>query len=121
MKYLGLDVGTKRTGAAFADTKDDILFSLSTIEHTSEEDLLHHVLRIVEDRAIDEIVLGNPLLLSGEEGSQAAFVQSVLNKFLEAGMQCSLLDERYTTPKNAKFDRNAASACQILQVKLSKK
>ena len=121
MRYLGLDIGTKRTGVAFADSEEDILFSLETITHDSEDELLKAVQDLVSERAIDEVVLGYPLLLSGEEGSQVAIVESFGEALERVQIPFSLLDERYTTKKIPEIDSDAAAACQILAVKLGVK
>ena len=121
MKYLGLDVGTKRTGAAFADSKDDILFSLETVYHESEEELIAAVQKLVTRHGVDEVVLGYPLLPGGSGGSQTAIVNSLAKALSDAGIVTSLVDERYTSKKNASFDKDAAAACSILSVKLERK
>jgi len=120
MRYLGLDVGTRRTGAAFADSTDGILFSLETIQHSSAEELLASVLLIIKEKQIDEVVIGLPLLPSGEAGSQAEIVQNFKELLSEEGISCSLLDERYTTSKSREIDKDAASACEILTVWLNR-
>ena len=120
MKYLGLDVGTKRTGVAFADSDDDILISLATIEHASQEELLESVCLLVKERNIDEVIVGLPLLLSGKEGSQAEIVQNFAQKLSQAKIPCSFIDERYTTPKSAQFDPDSAAACAILSIILDR-
>ena len=121
MRYLGLDVGTKRTGVAFADSDQDILFSLETIHHTSEQELIDTVFTLVSKRNIDEVVLGLPVLPSGKHGSQARIVISLQKKLSKNGISTSTVDERYTTAQHANFDKDAASACQILSIKCSRK
>ncbi len=121
MRYLGLDVGTARTGAAFADSEDDILFSLETIHHTSEGELFVMLRKLVTQYAVDEVVLGLPLLPDGSEGKQARMVNSLAKALSDAKIPCSLLDERYTSQKQHTFDSDAAAACQILSVKLKRK
>ena len=121
MRYLGLDVGTKRTGAAFADSDDDILFSLETIHHDSEEELFAVLRELVTQHGVDEVVLGLPLLPDGSEGKQARIVNSLAKALLDAKIPCSLLDERYTSQKKHSFDSDAAAACEILAVKLKRK
>lgn len=121
MKYLGLDIGTARTGVAFADSEDDILFSLETLTHASQEELVEHIATLYKERSIDEVVLGLPLLPSGDEGSQVDIVRSLSEALIAANINHSLLDERYTTPKSSDLDPDAAAACEILAVKLSQK
>lgn len=121
MKYLGLDLGNKRTGVAFADSQDDILFSLETIHHTSTEELVDAIKSFVTQRQIDEVVLGLPLLLGGTEGAQATHTREVAKALEEAKIPYSLLDERYTSGSQRDIDKDAAAACQILAVKLAQK
>jgi putative Holliday junction resolvase len=120
MRFLGLDVGTKRTGMAFADSDDGILFSLETVQHSSQEDLVEQVQSVIAQKQIDEVVLGFPLLLSGKEGSQAKIVLEFQKKLENVGICSSLLDERYTTPKSSEFDKDAASACEIVSIRLQR-
>ena len=119
MKYLGLDLGTKRTGIAFADSDDDILFSLETISHENFEDLLDRIMVLIAEKSIDEVVLGLPLLPSGEEGSQAEIVRNFSAMLSKAQIPHCLVDERYTSQKLKDLDSDAAAACKILQGKLS--
>ncbi len=121
MNILALDVGTVRTGVAFGNSKDDILFSLTTISHTSEDELLNAVQEIIAQKQIEEVVVGLPLLPSGEEGAQVLIARSLYNKLVDSGISTHLLDERYTSPKNQDLDSDAAAACEILSVWLKKK
>ncbi len=111
----------RRTGVAFADSNDDILFSLETIHHTSEDELFNAILELIEQKQIDEVVLGYPLLLSGKEGSQTKIVTRFQENLSNAGIMVSLMDERYTTPKSGEMDKDAASACEILALRLKRK
>lgn len=119
MKYLALDVGTKRTGAAYGDSSDGIVFSLETINHDSFDALLEAITTLIKERNIDELVLGLPLLPSGQPGSQAHIVEEFADMLNEANIAYCYIDERYTTPKTPNIDLNAAAACEILQIKLS--
>ena len=118
MRYLGLDLGKKRTGVAFADSTDDIIFSLDTIVRKTEEELVEHVKTLISERSIEELVIGLPLLPSGERGSQADWAQSLIDKLQAIGTPISLIDERYTTGKLTEVDQDAAAACKILSIKL---
>ena len=120
MNVLGLDVGGRRTGVAFCNTKDDILFSLETISHSNEEELLQRILSLCSERSIEEVVIGLPLLPSGEEGSQTQIPKLLQSQLEEQGITAHLLDERYTTNKTKDIDRDAAAACEILAVWVEK-
>ena len=118
MHYLGLDLGKRRTGVAFADSVSDIIFSLDTIVGASEEELVKKVFTLIEERKIDELVIGLPLLPSGKRGSQADWAQHLINKLEALGTPICLIDERYTTGKLSEVDQDAAAACKILSIKL---
>lgn len=130
MKYLALDIGTRRTGVAFADDANGIPLPLDTIKHASVDELIPAVVEIVRARDVQEVVVGHPLLLSGEVGSQAAFVESVAEKLRTQGMNVTLFDERFSTPqfavpdqaqKTPASDPDSAAACQILLTILQRK
>ena len=114
MRYLGLDVGTRRTGAAFADDKDDILFSIATIEHADFDALASAVLAIVREKQVDVVVLGLPLLLSGKEGAQVEVVRSFGQELAKKGITCRFVDERFSTPSAPGLDKDSSAACSIL-------
>lgn len=118
MHYLGLDLGKRRTGVAFADSVNDIIFSLDTIVGATEEELVGKISHLINERKIEELVIGLPLLPSGERGSQADWAQNLINKLEALGTPISLIDERYTTGKLSEVDQDAAAACKILSIKL---
>lgn len=119
MRYLGIDVGTRRSGAAFADSEDGILFSLETINHSTEDELVEAICQLVLQKQIDEVVLGYPLLPSGEPGMQAETVSALSQRLTEASVPHSLCDERYTSFAGSDIDKDAAAACEILSVWLN--
>ena len=125
MRFLALDIGTRRTGVAFLDTDTGIPLPLDTIHHSSSEELLKRVDEIAKARSIDRLIIGLPLLLSGEEGSQSGYVRDVAAALGKHGWQIAFVDERYTTDRKGKgsrgdseksieYDRDAAAACALL-------
>ncbi|MBI3336487.1 Holliday junction resolvase RuvX [Candidatus Peregrinibacteria bacterium] len=120
MKYLALDIGKRRTGAAFGDTSVGIPCPLLTIHHENINSLIRQTLVIIQERKIDHLIIGLPLLPSGRPGSQVSFVKQCIKKLEEYGVSYSLIDERYTTPKNNKGGSDAYAACGILETKFMK-
>lgn len=116
MRYIALDIGQRRTGVAYAESGLGVPFPLETITHTSLEELYTKLKPLLEERSIDEIIIGLPLLPSGDEGSQAEFVRSFSS--LLGDFPHEFLDERYTTSREKISDGDARSACEILTVKL---
>ena len=120
MKLIALDIGTRRTGIAYSDDAK-IPLALDTFHHTSEDELIAHVIHLVRERTIEKIVIGLPLLPSGEEGAQVEFVRGIGDKLSSLDCSVEYIDERYSTPTfrdsvSREVDPDSASACQILQV-----
>lgn len=122
MKYLALDIGMRRTGVAFLDDAVGIPLPLDTIHHQSTEELVDVVSTLVQARGIDQLVIGLPLLPSGEEGSQVELVRAVAAQFEAFNVPIKFVDERYTTGKRTpprragptSEDDNAAAATHLL-------
>jgi putative Holliday junction resolvase len=115
-RLLALDVGTRRTGTAFFDPKTDIIVPLDTIVHENEETLALRIAALVHERSIEAVVLGLPLLLSGDEGSQARIVRELGSMLIKNNMHVAYVDERYTTQKGGENDGDARAACAILTI-----
>lgn len=120
MRILGLDIGRKRTGAAFADDSIGFPLVLDTMEAEDEADLVSQILQSCDERDIDLIVIGLPLLPSGKEGTQSSFVRLIGDRLEQATMPIQYLDERYTTSKSGESDGDAKAACIILETFLQR-
>lgn len=116
VKILSLDIGLKRTGMAYADDADGIAIALTTIVHSSARELLAAVRLVVRERGIEHIVVGLPLLPSGEEGAQSGSVRSIGHQLSSLALPITYLDERYTTPKQVAFDGDASAAVELLLI-----
>lgn len=134
-RILGLDVGDKRIGIALSDPGGILASPLIIIERTDDSDDLKEILKIVQEREVERIIVGFPRLMSGAVGSQAEKVQS----FVEAlqshtNVPAELRDERLTTvtavrlkqetgskKKDRKMHYDAMAAAVILQDYLEEK
>jgi putative transcription antitermination factor YqgF len=114
VNILSLDIGLKRTGVAFADTDSKVPVSLKSLEHGDMKDLAGLLPALIEERGIEHIVLGLPLLPSGEEGHQAELVRDFASQYLEGVIPLSFIDERYTTPREKTQDGDSVAALAIL-------
>ncbi len=125
MNVLALDIGLRRTGVAYGETKSGIVIALDTIHHRTTEELTRQVTSITKSKKIDQLIIGLPLLPSGAEGEQVGLVKETA-KMIEhsTGLKPAFLDERYTT--NVHFtakgsDSDATAACALLTVWMDKK
>jgi putative transcription antitermination factor YqgF len=122
MRILALDIGLRRTGVAFADAAHGIPLPLATLRHASFQGLAEQVRSLVEARHITHIVVGLPLLPSGDVGEQVTLVRQAMAEFsLPSTVTIDELDERFTTLKGAGItDPDAEAACQILTTYLAR-
>lgn len=98
MRYLGLDYGTKTCGVSVSDSTGLIASSLEVIRYSESEELFSKLKKVIEEKKIEKIVLGNPLNLNGTFSKRSEetfkFKELLEKKFnIEVFMQ----DERLST------------------------
>lgn len=106
MRVLALDHGTARIGCAISDPSGTLATPLPTIEPPQAR----AVADLVAKHEVERVVVGLPLHLSGEEGSQAALARSFASE-LEALLEIPVetYDERLTT-RMAEASKRAGAA-----------
>jgi putative pre-16S rRNA nuclease len=94
VRVLALDHGTVRVGCALSDPSGTLATPLPVIEPPEPR----AVVELVDEHGVERVVVGLPLHLSGEEGSQAALARSFCAE-LEAMLQIPVetYDERLTS------------------------
>ena len=107
MRVLALDHGTVRIGAALSDPSGTLATPLPTIEPPEPR----AVAELVSEHGVERVVVGLPLHLSGEEGSQAGLARSFCAE-LEAMLSIPVetYDERLTSKMADASRRGGASA-----------
>jgi putative Holliday junction resolvase len=106
MRVLALDHGTARIGCAISDPTGTLATPLPVIEPPEART----VAGLVTEHGVDRVVVGLPLHLSGEEGSQAALSRTFCAE-LEAivDVPVETYDERLTT-RMAEASKRAGAA-----------
>ena len=100
-RWLGIDLGEKRIGLARADgdAADAIARPLQTLRRG--RDLAADAAQlaaVIERERIDELIVGLPLDVSGDEGSQAALTRAWAEALaVELGLPVGFRDERLTS------------------------
>lgn len=107
MRVLALDHGTARIGCAISDPSGTLATPLPVIEPP----VARSVADLVAKHEVEVVVVGLPLHLSGEEGSQAALARSFCTE-LEALLDVPVetYDERLTTRMAEASKREGATA-----------
>lgn len=98
MAILGLDVGSKRIGVAVADPSGAFALPVCTVERTNLRADLDRLVAIAREYGAGELVVGDPVTLSGERGIAAEkidrFVEQLARVYAGA---IHRVDERMTT------------------------
>jgi putative Holliday junction resolvase len=107
VRALALDYGTARIGCAISDPSGTLATPLPVIEPPQARS----VADLVDEHEVERVVVGLPLHLSGEEGSQAA-VTRIFCAELEAVLDVPVetYDERLTTRMADESRRRGATA-----------
>ena len=103
---LGLDIGDARTGVAISDELGIAAHPLCTIQRKSRKVLLAELQELVTAHKVERIVVGLPLQLDGETGTQAQKVKRFAEK-LERQVNLPIIfwDESFTTFEAAQILR----------------
>ena len=101
-KYLGLDFGEKTIGVSISGPGNNVAVGLTTLRRTQEDALrpnLKELKAIIREYGVTNIVLGNPLHLSGRESERCiktlAFKDKLSRYFKSITVE--LWDERLST------------------------
>ena len=71
MKILSLDIGTVRIGVATSDIMEIIASAYEVYRRKSFESDVAHIVNLVKELNVGEVVIGLPLKMDGSEGQSA--------------------------------------------------
>lgn len=100
MKYLGLDLGSRTLGLAISDALGMFARAYDTLrfEDDDYDYAINETINICKKEGINEIVLGNPKHMNGDEGIRSQISYDFKKKIEEkSNIKVHLLDERLTT------------------------
>jgi putative holliday junction resolvase len=97
-RVLGLDVGDRRIGVAVSDELGLTAQPVLTLVRKNRRQDLGSLARLVRKYGCAQVVVGNPLYMSGDVSPQALKAQAVAQALqLETGATVTLWDERLST------------------------
>ncbi len=103
MAILALDVGSKRIGVAVADPGGTFALPVTVIERTNLREDLQRVTQLVQEYAVDELVVGDPIRMSGERGIAAEKIDRFVEQLTRVYTgKIARVDERLTTAQATK-------------------
>jgi putative holliday junction resolvase len=100
---MALDVGSKRIGVAIADPSGTFAMPVGTIVRKNRRDDLAAIETYLTSYAVDQLVVGDPITLSGERGIAARTIDEFVERLREIfGGPIHRVDERMTTAQATK-------------------
>jgi putative holliday junction resolvase len=108
VRILALDYGAARTGVAISDPTGTVARPVGIVERAGSPDGLSRIAELVRELEAERVVVGLPLTLRGERGSQAVetgrFVEALR---AELAVPVDVFDERFTTALAARDSAGA--------------
>jgi putative pre-16S rRNA nuclease len=97
-RVLALDLGKRRIGLAISDELGITAQGLATLERRNKRVDLAVLASLIREHGVTQLLMGNPLHMSGREGRQSAWVQEFAGTLEKhTGIPVRLWDERLTT------------------------
>lgn len=129
MRYLAIDLGSKRTGLAVGDDLTGQAGPVGVIETSDHATLLRQLKVAIDEHGPDELVVGIPLNMDDTVGPAARKAQALAMLLQQhTGLRVHCVDERLTTfeaddlmkqsgltHKQKKARRDAIAAAAILR------
>lgn len=97
MRFLAIDLGTKRIGLAIGDDESRIASPLKVIETHSPDAEVNSIAKLIKSEGIDRVVIGLPLNMDDTLGPAAKQVMQWSKKLAETGTQLVFVDERLSS------------------------
>lgn len=98
-RTLGIDLGDKRIGVAVSDPLGFSAQGLKTIQNEGPLRTFPQVLAVIKEREVGTVVVGLPLMMSGERGERANKVLAWVEELKKQAPDCQVVtwDERLTS------------------------
>ena len=98
VRFIGLDLGSKKIGVSICDERQSIATPFKTIDKTNTNELIDQLKVIIEENNIGGIIVGNPVNMDGSIGRSAQSVNDVASNISKSiDLPVILWDERLST------------------------
>ena len=107
MRVLALDYGSARCGCALSDPTGTLATPIDAIERPTSRRGFAAVTELIRERAVERVVVGLPLGLSGRDTAQTREARAFAARLAAAvDVGVDLYDERFTTTIAAQMARS---------------
>ena len=134
-RSLGVDYGERRVGLAISDPLNIFAKPFKTIDRIIHPDFINEILIVINENSIQNIVVGIPFNMKGEDSKQTIIVREFVKELeLQTERPIFLQDERLSSksaeqslilqkksPSKNKAQIDSTAACLILQEFLDSK
>ena len=115
VRFIGIDLGSKRIGVSICDERQSIATPFKTINKTNTNELIDELKIIIKDNNIGGVIVGNPVNMDGSLGRSAQSVNDVASNISKSiDLPVILWDERLSTV-------GAFNLSSLLDVNVSKR
>jgi putative Holliday junction resolvase len=98
MRVLALDYGSARCGCALSDPTGVLATPIDAIERPGTRKGMVRLAQLVDERAVERVIVGLPVGLSGADTDQTTEARAFADAFaLRVRVPVELYDERFTT------------------------
>ena len=98
VRFIGLDLGSKRIGVSICDERQSIATPYKTINKTNTNNLIVELQKIIKENKIRGIIVGNPINMDGSMGRSTQSVNDIASNISKSiDLPVILWDERLST------------------------
>lgn len=124
-RILALDHGEARCGCAISDPSGTLATPLGAVERPETKRGLAELARIVEEHEAERVIVGLPVTLKGDEGTQAERARTFAVRLgRRLSVPVELHDERLTTRlaerSGGRLDADSRAAAHLLESYLAR-
>ena len=97
-RILALDLGKKRIGLAISDELGFTAQGLDTLERRGRRDDIEDLRKLISQRGVTKILVGDPLHMSGDSSRQGDYTREFTSELeRKTGLPVEFRDERWTS------------------------
>jgi putative Holliday junction resolvase len=124
-RVLALDHGSARCGCAISDPSGTLATPLPAVERPDTRRGLAAIAHLVEEQGAERVIVGLPVTLSGDEGTQAGEARTFAERLeRRLSVPVELHDERLTTRlaerTGGEGDADSRAAAHLLESYLAR-
>ena len=123
-RIMALDYGAARCGVALSDPSGTLATPLPVVERAGTRKGLARLAEVISSSGAEKVVVGLPLTLAGEEGTQAAETRDFVKRLgRRVQVPIEMYDERLTTVQAERAggaaDADSRAAAHLLEAFLN--